>query len=126
MIPTLTVTSILHHSAALRLPSSTSSETRHRIVEEVLQVLGLSKVRDSIVGDENIRGVSGGEKKRVNIGIELVARPTALFLDEPTSGLDSTTSHQLMKYLKNIAESMDIPVVAVLHQPRFILFLSKG
>ena len=58
-------------------------------IEEVMKMLGLIKVKDSIVGNDRTRGISGGEKKRLNIGVELMRRPKVLFLDEPTSGLDS-------------------------------------
>lgn len=56
------------------------------LADSVLANLGLSRVAHSLVGDVNTRGVSGGERKRVNIGVELMARPAILFLDEPTSG----------------------------------------
>lgn len=58
------------------------------MIAEVLSLLGLEEIKDSLIGDEDVRGISGGQRKRVNIGIELVADPSVLFLDEPTSGLD--------------------------------------
>lgn len=58
------------------------------MIAEVLSLLGLDEIKDSLIGDEDVRGISGGQRKRVNIGIELVADPSVLFLDEPTSGLD--------------------------------------
>ena len=58
-------------------------------IEKLLRVLGLYKVKDTYVGDQYMRGVSGGEKKRVSIGVELIKKPKYIFLDEPTSGLDS-------------------------------------
>ena len=61
----------------------------------VIAALGLHRVRHSIVGDEQSRGVSGGERKRLNIGIELAAAPLLLLLDEPTSGLDSSAALEL-------------------------------
>jgi ABC-type multidrug transport system ATPase subunit len=59
--------------------------------------LQLDHVSDSCIGDEATRGISGGQRKRVNVGMEMVADPSLLFLDEPTSGLDSTTSFDLVK-----------------------------
>ena len=57
---------------------------------------GLSGVADTIVGDEEERGISGGQRKRVNVGIELIAEPRILFLDEPTSGLDSVSAFKVL------------------------------
>ena len=70
-----------------------------------IDILNLYDVRHSLIGDENTRGISGGQRKRVNIGIEMVADPAVLFLDEPTSGLDSTGSLEVCTALRNIAES---------------------
>lgn len=90
MIRELTVREVLKFSAELRLPSYTSSVEIDKIVEDVISLLGLSDIRYSQIGSVNARGISGGQRKRVNIGMELVADPIILFLDEPTSGLDSS------------------------------------
>jgi ABC-type multidrug transport system ATPase subunit len=84
--------------------------------------LGLSRVANSVVGDVTRRGVSGGEKKRVNIGLELMLRPSVLFLDEPTSGLDSSSALLVMKSLKTLVETNGVTVCSVIHQPRKIIF----
>lgn len=63
------------------------------------------------------RGISGGQKKRVSIGEELVANPKLLFLDEPTSGLDSASAYQLMENLRQICRKTGITVIASIHQP---------
>jgi ABC-type multidrug transport system ATPase subunit len=87
--PSLTVRENLVFSGRFRLPRGTLDEDIEDLADLTLASLGLSRVADSHVGDVNRRGVSGGERKRVNIGIELMANPSVLFLDEPTSGLVS-------------------------------------
>ena len=66
------------------------------------QVLALDDIRNEVIGDEDVRGISGGQRKRVNVGLELVADPVMLFLDEPTSGLDSTSSHMVISALQQV------------------------
>lgn len=82
----LTVRENLMFSINTRLPRSVRSDTKREIVDEVIEQLGLEKCADSRVGTETRRGVSGGERKRTNIGMELVLSPKVLFLDEPTTG----------------------------------------
>ena len=67
-----------------------------------LQILALDDIRNEIIGDEEVRGISGGQRKRVNVGLELVADPIMLFLDEPTSGLDSTSSKMVVSALQQV------------------------
>ena len=117
----LTVRENIYHSARVRLPSSWTDKEVDELVTAVIGVLNLSHVQHTQIGDENTRGVSGGQRKRVNIGMELVALPLVLFLDEPTSGLDSTASLQCMDVLKQIT-SLGITVVSVIHQPRYEIF----
>lgn len=74
--------------------------------------LGLSRVADQQVGDVRRRGVSGGERKRVNIGLELMSNPSILFLDEPTSGLDASSALLVMKSLKHLVEKDRVTVVS--------------
>lgn len=68
-----------------------------------LQILALDDIRNEIIGDEEVRGISGGQRKRVNVGLELVADPVMLFLDEPTSGLDSTSSKMVVSALQEVS-----------------------
>jgi energy-coupling factor transporter ATP-binding protein EcfA2 len=85
--------------------------------------LGLENVKHSVVGGgERGRGISGGQRRRVNIGIELGASPLALFCDEPTSGLDSTSALKVTKILKSVSKLGGITVVCVIHQPRIEIF----
>jgi ABC-type multidrug transport system ATPase subunit len=85
----LTVRENLIFAGRFKLPKGTPDYEIEELADATLANLGLSRVSDSPVGDIRRRGVSGGEKKRVNIGLELMARPSVLFLDEPTSGLVS-------------------------------------
>jgi ABC-type multidrug transport system ATPase subunit len=117
----LTVYENLVYSARLRLPPSISPEQQRAIVEDVIEILDLNRIRDSIVGSPEKRGISGGQKKRVNIGMELVAYPRVLFLDEPTSGLDSAASLQVARCLQRM-RGLGITVVTVIHQPRYSVF----
>ena len=83
----LTVRETVMFAAKLRLPQTTPEKEKHERVAELLELLGLSHIADSIIGKERKRGISGGERKRVSIGVELITSPEVLFLDEPTSGL---------------------------------------
>jgi ABC-type multidrug transport system ATPase subunit len=105
-------------SAEVRLPSTWTRSERLQHAEAVLHALQLAEVKFTRIGDETDRGVSGGQRKRVNIGMELAAAPLALFLDEPTSGLDSTNAKDVCATLQNIAKQTGITVVMVIHQPR--------
>ena len=85
-LATMTVRETLTFSSVLRNHKLVPTKDKHERVELVLNMLGLSHVGDTIVGNELLRGVSGGEKKRVSIGVELVKGPSILFMDEPTTG----------------------------------------
>ena len=104
----------------LRQPNKTD-EDHYLIIEGVIELLELGHVRNVVVGSVDNRGISGGQRKRVNIGLELVADPSVLFLDEPTSGLDSTSAKIVMSALKDLA-NLGMTVIAVIHQPRFSIF----
>merc|ERR1712157_594121 len=81
----------------------------------------IDHIQNQIVGGVEERGISGGQRKRVNIGIELVAQPSVLFLDEPTSGLDASSSLAVCVSLKKMCE-LGMSSIMVIHQPRFSLF----
>lgn len=117
LLPTLTVRETLRYSADLRLPPSTTTEERMRVVEEVILELGLKECADTRIGDHAHKGCSGGEKRRVSIGVQLLSNPSVLFLDEPTTGLDSTSAFQLVRTLKTLAEK-GRTIITTIHQPR--------
>lgn len=84
--PTLTVSEALLFAARLRLPESVPDVDKVALVCDVMEKLGIDSLRDIRIGDVGKRGISGGEMRRVSIGLELVALPDILILDEPTSG----------------------------------------
>jgi ABC-type multidrug transport system ATPase subunit len=123
VLPELTVRENILHSAKVRLPSSwTDAEVQHH-VDVLISCLQLTHVRDSLVGSPAKPVISGGQRKRVSIGIELAAAPMALFLDEPTSGLDATSAASIMQTLKSLSR-LGITVVTIIHQPRQEIFES--
>ncbi|XWS27975.1 hypothetical protein CRYUN_Cryun25bG0026400 [Craigia yunnanensis] len=121
LYPHLTVTETLVFTALLRLPNSFSKEEKIMHAEDVITQLGLINCKNSIIGDPFSRGVSGGERKRVSIGQELLINPSLLFLDEPTSGLDSTTAQRIVSTLLELAKG-GRTIVLTIHQPSSRLF----
>lgn len=120
-IPTMTVRETMRISSYLRNHPNVGRENMDERVEIFLKVLGLDHVADTIVGGEMLRGVSGGERKRVSVGVELVRGPAILFLDEPTTGLDASAAMDVMIALRQLAD-VGIPVVCSLLQPSQELF----
>ena len=121
MLPNFTVFELLFFYARLKLPRKTSNYECFMMTQEVINCLGLAHIRHSIIGDASKRGISGGQKKRVNVAMEMVGDPSLIFLDEPTSGLDSTTSNDVLNALKVMSKS-NVNVILVLHQPSYQLF----
>eukprot|EP00252_Welwitschia_mirabilis_P018165 TRINITY_DN4040_c0_g2_i1.p1 TRINITY_DN4040_c0_g2~~TRINITY_DN4040_c0_g2_i1.p1 ORF type:complete len:620 (-),score=-26.42 TRINITY_DN4040_c0_g2_i1:294-2153(-) len=132
LLPLLTVKETLMFSADFRLPAKMGRKQKELKVEQVMTELGLSHVADSRIGDDTVRGVSGGERRRVSIGVELIHDPALLLLDEPTSGLDSAAALNIIQLLhsSNIART----ILVTIHQPSYrildlfssILLLSRG
>ncbi|KAJ3217449.1 hypothetical protein HDU67_007919 [Dinochytrium kinnereticum] len=116
-LPALTARETLRYAALLRLPSSMTVREKIARAEEVLLELGLKDCADVPVGDEMTKGLSGGEKRRLSIGIQTITNPKVLILDEPTSGLDAFSSHMVMLTLKRIAATGKT-VICTIHQPR--------
>jgi ABC-type multidrug transport system ATPase subunit/ABC-type multidrug transport system permease subunit len=121
LYPHLTVHETLMMSAHFFLPDEVTYEQKENLVTSVINELGLVKTRDTIIGDERVRGVSGGERKRANIAVQLISDPAVLFLDEPTSGLDSFQAQAVMEAMKNMALNGRL-VITVIHQPRSSIF----
>ncbi|CAE8673647.1 unnamed protein product [Polarella glacialis] len=117
----LTVHQNLYFNAQLRLPAGTSSEQVLEHVNKTIKVLGLEHVAHNLVGSAERRGISGGQKKRVNIGMELAAMPAVIFMDEPTSGLDGAATIQLARCLSELSRS-GLTIICVIHQPRWAVF----
>ena len=88
LLGTLTVRETIHYSAHLRLPDEMPSHEKASIVQSTILEMGLQDCANTPVGNWHLRGLSGGEKRRVSIALEILMRPRLLFLDEPTSGLD--------------------------------------
>ena len=88
LLGTLTVRETIYYSAHLRLPDKMPKREKNTIVESTILEMGLQDCADTPVGNWHVRGLSGGEKRRVSIALEILTRPRLLFLDEPTSGLD--------------------------------------
>uniref|UniRef100_A0A3Q3VWS9 Broad substrate specificity ATP-binding cassette transporter ABCG2 n=1 Tax=Mola mola TaxID=94237 RepID=A0A3Q3VWS9_MOLML len=118
---TLTVRENLRFSAALRLPNSVPQSEKEARVNHLIKELGLTKVADSKVGTQMTRGISGGERKRTNIGMELIIDPSVLFLDEPTTGLDASTANSVLLLLKRMA-SHGRTIIMSIHQPRYSIY----
>ncbi|XP_041926462.1 broad substrate specificity ATP-binding cassette transporter ABCG2-like [Alosa sapidissima] len=118
---TLTVRENFRFSAELRLPTSIKSQEKEQRVDNLIKELGLEKVANSRVGTQLIRGISGGERKRTNIGMELLIDPSVLFLDEPTTGLDASTANSVLALLKKMANNGRTIILSI-HQPRFSIF----
>ena len=93
-----------------------NEEQKVEKVEELIRILGLVECADTYIGNTLIRGISGGEKRRTSIGVELLTNPSIIFLDEPTTGLDSTTALNLMMFLNEVTKN-GRTIVSTIHQP---------
>lgn len=119
--PQLTCRETLRYAADLRLPATTTQTERFALVEEIILELGLKECADTFVGDTAHRGLSGGEKRRLSMGIQLLANPSVIFLDEPTTGLDASSAYQLVKTCHRLAQRGRTFILSI-HQPRSDIF----
>ena len=117
----MTVKETLDFRVELKLGSKLGKSARDDVVSELMDMLGLAKSAHTIVGNSKVRGLSGGERKRLSIACELISSPPVMILDEPTSGLDSYQATQVVDFMKKLAESGKT-VIAVIHQPSQSVF----
>lgn len=135
LLSNLTVRETINFSARLKSPKSFTDAEIDNLVDDIISKLGLIHVQHSLIGggSSKVRGISGGERKRTAVAVELVSQPSVLLLDEPTSGLDSNSAFQLMLTLKELAK-LGHAIAVIIHQPRteifhmvdHLLLLSKG
>lgn len=114
--PHMTVRETLDFRVELHMGSTLTKSQRDQMVMKLMEELNLVKSADTIVGDNKVRGLSGGERKRLTIACEMINSPSILFLDEPTSGLDSYQAQQVVETLRTLADAGKT-IIAVIHQP---------
>jgi ATP-binding cassette subfamily G (WHITE) protein 2 (SNQ2) len=132
-IATLTVRETIYFAASFRMEEGSSAEEINKRVELLLELMSLSHIQDSFVGDAMHRGISGGQLKRLSIAVEMVSLPFIVFLDEPTSGLDSTMALDVMQTACRLAREHRT-CIATIHQPSpevfalfdYVVLLSEG
>jgi ABC-type multidrug transport system ATPase subunit len=130
LMQSMSVKECLIFAARMKLPKEVDKEER---VQELLDSLKLNKCADTKIGGPLLKGISGGERKRTSIGVELITNPNLIFLDEPTTGLDSFTATNVIEVLRDLAAS-GRTVISTIHQPNSeiyemfdqLLLLSNG
>ncbi|CCK72460.1 uncharacterized protein KNAG_0K00950 [Huiozyma naganishii CBS 8797] len=125
LLSKLTVRETFKFASDLRLHHLNAKE-REAKRNNLIIALGLKHCEDTIIGNEFVKGISGGEKRRVTMGIQLLNDPPILLLDEPTSGLDSFTSSTILEILSNLCQEYGKTVILTIHQPRAELFKKFG
>ncbi|GMH16097.1 hypothetical protein Nepgr_017938 [Nepenthes gracilis] len=121
LIGTLTVRETISYSARLRLPDKMPWSEKRALVESTIIEMGLQDCANTVIGNWHLRGISGGEKRRVSIALEILMRPRLLFLDEPTSGLDSASAFFVTQTLRGLSRG-GRTVIASIHQPSSEVF----
>ncbi|CAI7740193.1 unnamed protein product [Closterium sp. NIES-53] len=119
--PQVTVHESLLFSAWLRLPRDIERDVREEFVEEVMELVELDVLRGALVGLPGVNGLSTEQRKRLTIGVELVANPSIIFMDEPTSGLDARAAAIVMRTVRNTVDT-GRTVVCTIHQPSTDIF----
>jgi ABC-type multidrug transport system ATPase subunit len=113
--PFLTCRETLMYAAELLL--SLPADERVARVNEIITKMGLDSCANTVVGNEFMQGLSGGQKRRLSIAVALIKRPQVIFLDEPTSGLDAAAAANIMIFIKELAAKENLIVIATIHQP---------
>ncbi|KAG5504354.1 hypothetical protein JKF63_04803 [Porcisia hertigi] len=112
LLPSLTVEQTIFYAARLKLPKALSNSTVRRIVTRIIETLKLQHCAQTVIGSDTTRGISGGEKRRVSIAVELLANPRILFLDEPTSGLDAVSAKRVVEAVVELAKDSTMRMYA--------------
>lgn len=118
LLGALTVAEVFEQASMFYQPGPNRAE----LVDAVIEMLGLTNQRNTKIGDIFFRGLSGGQRRRVSLGIELIAQPSMLFLDEPTSGLDSASAFSIVSSLRRFAKATKTAILMTIHQPSELLF----
>nr|XP_029118570.1 ABC transporter G family member 36-like isoform X5 [Elaeis guineensis] len=119
--PQVTVYESLVFSTWLRLPAEVDSTAKKMFIEEVMELVELTPLRDALVGLPGVNGLSTEQRKRLTIAVELVANPSIIFMDEPTSGLDARAAAIVMRTVRNTVDT-GRTVVCTIHQPSIDIF----
>ncbi|KAK9721874.1 ATP-binding cassette transporter snq2 [Basidiobolus ranarum] len=120
--PAVTVRESLRFSAYLRQPTEVPKTEKDSYVEEIIHLLEMDDIAEAVVGDvEAGVGISVEQRKRLTIGVELVAKPKLLFLDEPTSGLDAQAAFNIIRFMRKLADQGQA-IICTIHQPSAVLF----
>jgi ABC-type multidrug transport system ATPase subunit len=121
LLGSFTVVETLRMAAKLSLPNAVTSAMIKERVDAVVDEMGLQSCRDTLVGDIFRKGISGGQKRRLSIAIELLSNPSVLILDEPTSGLDSSSTFNVMQFVVKLCQE-GMTVICTIHQPSSLVY----
>ena len=122
LLTTLTVGEAVYYSAQLQLPDSMSRSEKKERAEITIREMGLQDAINTRIGGWGVKGISGGQKRRVSICIEILTHPSLLFLDEPTSGLDSAASYYVMSRIAGLDQLHGRTIITSIHQPSSEVF----
>jgi ABC-type multidrug transport system ATPase subunit len=115
LFATFTVREALTFAARLKLKKSEAEQDS--LVEQIILELGMAHIASSRIGDSQHKVLSGGERKRCSIGVELISDPSVILLDEPTSGLDSFKARSICELLHKLARNKGKTIISTIHSP---------